>query len=192
VSNDIIVTIHQPNFIPWYPFFQKMKQADIFVMLTHCQFEKNGFTNRFNIDGAWKTMSVYRGLRPINEKTYVNPLKDWNKIKASLPAYSSQLQLFDDCISDSLVKTNIAIIHKIVDVLEINTKIVIDYKTPLVGTERLVDICQHYGASKYLSGLGGKDYLDEAAFANNAIALTYQNEADMIKKSVLEVLKDNG
>ena len=25
----MLVTIHQPNFMPWYPFFQKMEEADI-------------------------------------------------------------------------------------------------------------------------------------------------------------------
>ena len=43
------ITIHQPNFMPWYPFFEKIQQADIFVLLGHCQFEKNGFQNRFSI-----------------------------------------------------------------------------------------------------------------------------------------------
>ena len=27
----MVISIHQPNFIPWYPFFQKMKKSDIFV-----------------------------------------------------------------------------------------------------------------------------------------------------------------
>ena len=37
------IAIHQPNFFPWYPFFEKIKNCDIFIILTHCQFEKNGF-----------------------------------------------------------------------------------------------------------------------------------------------------
>lgn len=185
----MIITIHQPNFMPWYPFFQKMKQADIFVVLTHCQFEKNGFQNRFNIDNAWKTMSVYKGLRAINEKKYVNAAHDWNKIKMSLPDYSSQLELFDDCISDSLVETNLAIIRKIADALNINTEIVIDYDTGSSGTQRLVDLCEHYSANGYIAGTSGRKYLEESLFIEGDIELTYQCEADMIKKSILEVLK---
>ena len=61
----MIVTIHQPNFIPWYPFFQKMEQSDIFIMLGHCQFEKNGFQNRFQINNAWNTLSVKKGKENI-------------------------------------------------------------------------------------------------------------------------------
>ena len=37
----MILAIHQPNFFPWWPYFEKIEQADMFVFLTHCQFEKN-------------------------------------------------------------------------------------------------------------------------------------------------------
>ena len=66
----MIVAIHQPNFIPWLPFFDKMAAADVFVILSECQFEKNGFQNRFQRNG-WNTMSVASGLAPIREKQYV-------------------------------------------------------------------------------------------------------------------------
>ena len=44
------VSIHQPNFVPWYPFFQKIKEVDKFIILKECQFEKNGYQNRFNFN----------------------------------------------------------------------------------------------------------------------------------------------
>ena len=51
------ISIHQPNFVPWYPFFQKIQQCDKFIILTHCQFEKNGYQNRFNFnDKGWVTL----------------------------------------------------------------------------------------------------------------------------------------
>ena len=49
------VSIHQPNFVPWYPFFQKIKEVDVFVILKECQFEKNGYQNRFNFNDKWYT-----------------------------------------------------------------------------------------------------------------------------------------
>ena len=71
----MIITIHQPNFFPYYPFFQKMEEADIFVILTYCQFEKNNFQNRYNKDSKWYVMCVNKGLDPIYTKTYLNPEK---------------------------------------------------------------------------------------------------------------------
>ena len=64
------VTIHQPAFMPWYPFFQKMQLADKFIFLTNCQFEKNGYQNRFNINDKWYTMRTHKGNVDIINKTY--------------------------------------------------------------------------------------------------------------------------
>ncbi len=160
----MIVAIHQPNFMPWYPFFQKMQQADVFVIMVYCQFEKNGYQNRFNLSDGWRTMSVYRGLDIINQKRYVNPQVDWKKIKMSLPQYSEQLEVFDDCIEESLVGTNVAIIRRAVQLLGLDTKIVIDNPTDLSGTERLVEICADNAATSYLAGISGRNYLDEGLF----------------------------
>ena len=100
------IAIHQPNFLPWYPFFQKIKEVDRFVILKECQFEKNNYQNRFNFNDRWHTMSVNKGLEPIIEKTYLNPENDWNKIKVNLFEYENTLNLFDGCVSDNLFKTD--------------------------------------------------------------------------------------
>ena len=34
------VSIHQPNFVPWYPFFQKIKEVDIFVYLKNVNLKR--------------------------------------------------------------------------------------------------------------------------------------------------------
>lgn len=185
----MIVTIHQPNFMPWYPYFQKMQQADIFVILENCQFEKNGFQNRFKMNDVWYTMSTTRKLIPINEKPYLSHQKDWLRIKRKLPEYSEVLDQFDNCICSSLSKTNISIIKKIKDLLEIDTKIILDYPTELRSTERLVDICKKNNAKVYLSGISGKRYLDLELFERENIEVIFQKEEDMIKKSTLEFLK---
>ena len=108
------IAIHQPNFIPWYPFFQKVKEADIFIILTHCQFEKNNYQNRFNVNNQWYTMRVKKGMDNIINKTYVNPIYDWNKIKKGFPKLDKITSNFDECITDNLATTNINIIKKLV------------------------------------------------------------------------------
>ena len=102
----MIVTIHQPNFVPWYPYFQKIQQADVFVLLGHCQFEKNGYQNRFYLKDKWNTLSVKKGLDPILEKYYVDPLKDWNTIKNRLFEYKNILSEMDTFITNNLYETN--------------------------------------------------------------------------------------
>jgi len=45
----MIVTIHQPEYLPWLGFFDKVRQADVYVMLDHVQYRKNYFHNRNRI-----------------------------------------------------------------------------------------------------------------------------------------------
>jgi hypothetical protein len=184
------LSIHQPNFFPYYPFFQKMEQADIFVILQNCQFEKNNFQNRFNKDGNWYTMSVNKGLEPIHLKKYLNPEKDWIRIKNMLPEYKSILCLFDDCVSESLSETNSKIIFKIKELLDIKTEIVFDYPTKLTSSDRLVDICLKYGANKYISGISGSKYLELDKFKINGIEIVFQDEISMVKKPVIDIIKN--
>lgn len=187
----MVISIHQPNFVPWYPFFQKIKSSDIFVILTYCQFEKNNFQNRFNFNDKWHTLSVNKGLEPIVNKVYVNPHDDWEKIKNNLPEYKHILSEFDNYITSSLVYTNIAIIHKIVKILNINTCIVVDEPTNLRGTDRLVEICKQYNATKYLAGSGGsKLYLEVEKFTNAGIEVEFQQPEHLIKVPILKALNN--
>lgn len=184
------IAIHQSNFMPWYPFFQKMDSADVFVIMGNCQYEKGGYQNRFNIDNVWLTMSVGKGIMPIVEKKYVNPHRDWERIKKTCHLYKKELSLFESCISESLFDTNSAIIEKIRDVLGIKCRIVYDYPTSLTSTERLIDICKKNSADTYVSGISGAKYLDTSLFAANGIKLKYQKKEDMLKRSILEVIKN--
>jgi hypothetical protein len=182
------IAIHQPNFLPWYPFFQKIKEVDRFVILKECQFEKNNYQNRFNLNDRWHTMSVNKGLEPIKNKIYLSSTKDWNKIKVNLEEYTDILNSFDNCISENLFETNARIICKICSILDIDTEIVFDYSTELKSTDRLVDLCRYYGATGYLSGSGGaKEYLDLSVFGD--INVEFQSNSNKVHS--LEFIKDN-
>jgi hypothetical protein len=60
----MILTIHQPEFLPLLGYFHKMAAADLYVVLDSVQYEKNYFQNRNKIrvdstDGwAWITVPV--------------------------------------------------------------------------------------------------------------------------------------
>ncbi len=184
----MIITAHQPNFLPFYPIFQKMIEADVFVIIENCQFEKNNYQNRFHIDDKWYTMSVNKGLDPINTKKYVFFEKDWLRIKSSLPKYKKILDLFDDCVSENLSQMNSLIIKKSASLLGIESKIVFDYPTNLTGTDRLVDICIRNNATTYLSGTSGSKYLEIDKFTSVGIDVIFQSEESMIKKPLIDIL----
>ena len=45
----MILTAHQPAYLPWLGYFHKIAISDTFVILDKVQFEKNSFTNRNKI-----------------------------------------------------------------------------------------------------------------------------------------------
>lgn len=189
----MICTIHQPNFMPWLPFFQKMKQADVFVLLTDCQWEKGGFQNRFRLsDGRWHTMSVRRGLEPIRDKQYAQPVKDWERILSALPGYEDTLQDLTPCIGPSLVDTNEGIIRLLAMMLGVTTSIAKQPAGEACGTARLVDICRTLKCDTYLSGSDGRRYMDESLFTAAGIRVIYQDPAAMDRRHALEALQQHG
>lgn len=182
----MILSAHQPNFIPWNPYFEKISQSDIFVIMGNCQFSKNGFQNRFQLNNSWNTMGVKSGIENIIDKKYSNPVYDWRKIKKRLSLYHRKLEIFDDFISESLYKTNASIIEKICEIKGIKTKIVEDFPTDKISTDRLVEICLHYKCSEYLSGPSGRNYLDIDKFNRNGISVIFFDSDKFPKRSILE------
>lgn len=184
----MMIAIHQPNFFPWLPFFSKMRAVDKFVIMSHCQFEKNNYQNRFFYRDTWHTMSVRKGLDPIIEKKYVDPFGDWDRIKRKLSDKSKILSRFDSCISESLAETNTKLITSIAECLSIQTVIVNDDPTNQKSSERLVWICKSFGADRYLAGSGGKSYMDLDMFEKAGIEVVFQEVEAKDRVHVLDIL----
>ena len=62
----MILSIHQPQYLPWLPYFNKIMDADCFIFLDNVQYQKNGIINRneiLNNNGRfWLTVPV---LNPV-------------------------------------------------------------------------------------------------------------------------------
>ena len=48
----MIVSVHQPQYLPWLGYFDKIDRADAFVLLDNVQFKKNEWQNRNRIKTA--------------------------------------------------------------------------------------------------------------------------------------------
>jgi len=184
------VAIHQPNFMPWLPFFEKMAAVDRFVILSRCQFEKGKYQNRFRFNEAWYTMSVNHGMDPIIEKVYTRPQEDWQKIKTRLPQFEKVFGQFDECIGHRLWLTNFRIILKMAKMLGITTEIILDPITSLKGTDRLVEICRALEADTYLAGQSGAHYMEPEKFAAAGIKVENQDLSKADKRHSLEKLHE--
>ena len=78
---------------------------------------------------------------------------------------------------NNIFDLNFETIKQVLRWLDIKVEIVIESELRVSGqpTERLVKVCKKLGADTYISGIGGKRYLDEKLFEKNKIILKYQN-----------------
>ena len=182
------ISIHQPNFFPWYPYFYKIINSDIFVVLENCQFEKNSYTNRFIYNKIWNTMSVTNKTDLIVNKKYQAFKFDWEKIKRRFKHCKINLSEYDDLINESLSDTNTNIIKSICAKLDIRTKIVSDFKTKKRGTDRILEICNYFEADSYLTNkVRTNNYIQKSKF--NDVNLKYIECSSEYKIPIIEYLK---
>jgi len=179
----MIVTIHQPEHFPYMGFFQKMSSADLFVVLDDVKFKKNDFQNRnrfLNRSGQeeWFTVPVEKDANSMLIKD-VKVSKDvrWrDKIKKQIFFNLKQdmSEVYDS--SENLVDINMSSIQWCRRKLRIENDIVMSSSiTGKQGTksELLLSICRQLGAKKYVSGSGGKDYLNIEIFKDAGIEVDF-------------------
>jgi hypothetical protein len=188
----VVVTIHQPEHLPWLGFCHKAAQADLFVLLDVVQFRKNYFQNRNRILGPngpmWVTVPVL--LKGHTEKTIAEmeihngvpwAHKWWSSLEHSYgrqPHFRDYAAFFEGLTGQSwryLADLNEAIIRFLLTSLEIGCPIVRASTLGVSGARSalLLDICRRVGAKTYLAGRHGRDYLDEALFADGGVAVRY-------------------
>ena len=173
----MIVSIHQPEHFPYLGFFQKMKASDLFIILDDVKFKKNNFQNRnkfLNKNGMEEWFTI-----PVEKRANSKLIKDvktsedfgWKKklkkqLQMNFNLDSDLLNFIYD--GDSLVSMNHRSITHCRTKLKIKTDVVLSSDLNVGGskTELLVNLCKEVGATTYLSGKGGLDYLDKDLFKN--------------------------
>lgn len=162
------VTIHQPEHFPYLGFFQKMKQADLFVILDNVNFRKNYFQNRNKIQNTngvdeWFTVPVEKNAtNKMIKDVKVSPDINWKRKLLTKLKQNLNVDLEEIYNSDSLVEINMKSIKYCMDSMNINVPLVRASELDVSGTksELLANIVKAVGGDYYISGPSGKDYLD--------------------------------
>jgi hypothetical protein len=186
------LVVLQSNYLPWKGYFDLMSKADLFVVYDSVQFTKNDWRNRNRLPsssgGVWLTVPVTTsGLfgQSIDEVRVVDrrwPLKHERTIRQLLskaPFFSlidrDLASAFEAVATfDRLHDVNVLLLRTVATWLGVTTPIAIDRDlgtfdgTP---TERLVAMATHVGATSYLTGPAGLDYLERDRFADAGVAL---------------------
>jgi hypothetical protein len=78
----MIVGIHQPNYLPYLGFIDKLSKSDVFIIYDDAQFNKGDFQhrNRIRIYHGWKwlTVPVEKKHVPINQIKIKNDIEVHN------------------------------------------------------------------------------------------------------------------
>jgi len=191
----MIVTIHQPEHLPWLGFFDKVRQADLWVMLDHVQYRKNYYHNRnkIRVDNGvvWLTVPVLTkgnfGQRINEVKVNKEGSPRWKeKCWTSIAQHYRKAAFWRDhevFIHDlynlewkDLVDINEFAIKYMLAALSINVGMTksSDLNVNGHGTGLILNICRDIGADMYLSGVSGKDYLDLSMFADAGVEVCFQ------------------
>lgn len=186
----MIVSIHQPDYIPWLGLYYKIAHSDVFVYLDDAQYsnEADHNVNRIKTPQGELKLKVpveqHLGDLILNVRTrdelkwkekHLKTLKmNYSKAKHFEEIYPG----FETTIMDhqgSIAELNIAINKFICEGFGFKTKMLRSSEMDIhtVREERIIDITLKVGGDNYLSGNGARAYQTEDHFLEKGILLTY-------------------
>ena len=195
----MIVSIHQPNYLPWIGYFNKIARSDIFVIFDDIQFpigKKGFFGNRNKIKTnngeLWLTVPVLDRSQCKNFNEIKIKYNGWNnKHIVNIENFykkSPYFNLYYDDLKDIILKEystfsdlSVSLIKYFLQKLDINTNILLSSdickNSNLQSVDKIFYILEHLNANKYLSsnGPGSLRYINEEDFKKKNIELLWQN-----------------
>lgn len=187
----MIVAIHQPQYLPWVPFFDKLDACDLFVFLDTVQFQRRGVQNRNQILGPdgplWLTVPVNASRETLIKDVTIaeNPwqhahIRSIETAYKKAPFYSDYGPELLELLGrkwDLLADLNGATTEFLMKALGITTRCVRASELTVTGAKQdlILDICTACEATEYLSGTGARAYQTPAEFSARNLTLLYQN-----------------
>jgi hypothetical protein len=187
------VAILQPGYLPWLGFFDQLRRADVFIYYDDVQYDTHGWRNRNRIKTQhgpiWLTVPVrHSGLsRPRILDVEIDSGSTWarkhvaslRQAYAAAPFVRQYMPALEELLQqpwERLVDLDLAVVDLMAGWLGLRRRIERASALDIGGgqSERLLNICRHFGASTYLSGAAARDYLDVPAFEGHGITVEWQ------------------
>lgn len=178
----MIVTAHQPNYLPGLGVIEKIEAADAVIWLDQVQYERGGWTNRNRMrDGSWLSVPVYRRTEggPIDEVVISPYDRHWRRKHTR-----TIRQHYDGPVVDEVCRVIAAPCEHLIELNFACLSVLLpeqpvwlyqsnhdDREGPISG--RLARMVARAGGTEYLSGPSGRAYLDEEPFRRLGVAVTY-------------------
>jgi hypothetical protein len=189
----MILSGHQPVYLPGIILFNKMALSDMFMYVGHVQFSNKSWQqrNRIALNGKELFLSVPvlksdRFGQSIDQVEIVEDTwrrKHLGSIRQAYgkrPYFRRYFPELEDTLNRpyaSLGQLNRALIAMIRGWMNIDTPIVESHDYPSITgakTDMLIQMCQAVGVDRYLSNEGARTYVDEEAMAANGIQHCWQ------------------
>jgi len=207
-----IIACHQPNFLPYLGFFDKMKKCDVFVIRDEVLYVNKEYhnRNRIRINGGngfkWinvPVISLNDYIKHIKvKKDFCLKKKIWNgvllnEIKSAyngskyFDEFFPEIERIFDNGDDKLIELNMKVINFLKEVFDINCEVVMASELGLKGENfceggdascDLANICKKLGGDVYLSGSGGRSYLNLGVFDNVGVEVEFQDYKHSVYK----------
>ena len=188
----MLVSIHQPNYMPWPGFFHKWMLADAFIILDTVQFHKNDWQNRNRIKTAngpqWLTVPVHYHFPAIINEIEISQDPWQRKQLAAMEQSYAKAPYFQDYwdnIQSVLIQPwkklsdmNTALIRALGEMVGCQAPLYLASEMQVENTDstgRLIDLCKELGGSAYLAGVDGEKYMQIDQFSEAGIDLWYQD-----------------
>jgi len=185
------ISIHQPQYLPWVPYLMKIEESDVFIFLDTVDFQKNGLQNRNQIKTAqgahWLTVPVRQQLGQKIQDVKIDNSIDWRRkhwltirqcyAKASsFKAYEQDIEALYAREWSGLNELNIELTTLMLSWMDISTHIMrsSQMKATGVASDLVLSLCLEAGATRYLTGIGGKNYLDSESFEKAGVEIVYR------------------
>ena len=185
------VVILQSNYIPWKGYFDLVGFADEMIFLDDVQFTKNDWRNRNRIQTPqgvqWLTVPCGQGIRRLTNEVELGAEPWQAKHFKTLEQNYRKATHFDE-LAPFLEQVYLKSEWKYLS--ELNQFLVRELSARYLGIEttfldsrdfpgserrqqRVLDILARTGATHYLSGPRGRDYLEPRAFGDAGVRLEY-------------------
>lgn len=189
----MILTAHQPMFLPWLGLFAKIAAADQFVIFDAVPFERHGFGNRNRIKTAqgiqWLTVPVHLNghldkptcqLEIVPGNWRRKHLRTIELAYAGAPYFAAYYEPLQEIYSKDwhyLAGLNRALLDWLLACLGIQIPIICASEQGFEGSksELVLDMCLKLGATEYIFGALGREYADVEAFEKAGVKVWFQD-----------------
>ena len=199
----MILTAHQPVYLPWLGLFHKIALADLFCFFDIVQYQRKDYNNRNKIKTGngelWLSVPVEsKGHLNKNVAEILIVQDNWAKkhLKSielnykKAPFFQNYFpELQSILINNSkytLGSLNLKLLEYFMECLSINTPIIkaSEHSFNGFGSDLVLDMCIKLGADNYIFGEQGKNYADVDAFKAKKIIVEFQNYTHPIYNQV--------